>query len=137
MRSLKPSREMAHAHPIPEWFSGPVFIQPMNEDSEATGLEILGVFFDAGARTLPHTHSTDQLLYFFDGEGIVGTQDDKHLYQAGGMAMIPAGEWHWHGAVPTSPAGHLSIRPGGPSSWPPDVPMLSWDEYMDGAGEPS
>lgn len=137
MRSLESSRELAHPHPKPEWFSGPVFVQPMNEGSDATGLEILGVFFDAGARTLPHTHSTDQLLYFLEGEGIVATQADKRLYGAGGMAIIPAGEWHWHGAVPDSPAGHLSIRPGGPSSWPPSVPMLDWDKYMEGVDEQS
>ena len=137
MRSLEPSREQARPHPKPEWFSGPVLIQPMNEESEATGLEILGVFFEAGARTLPHTHSTDQLLYFLEGVGVVGTQDDKEIYEKGGMAVIPAGEWHWHGAVPTSPAAHISIRPGGPSAWPPEVPMLDWDDYMEGTGEPS
>lgn len=132
VRSLEPSRESAHPHPVPEWFSGPVYVQPMTEDDQATGLEILGVFFDAGARTLPHTHSTDQLLYFIEGVGVVGTQGDTQVHTPGGMAFIPAGEWHWHGAVPTSAAGHLSIRPGGPSAWPPDVPMLDWDTYMDG-----
>lgn len=133
MRSLEPSRELAQPHPRPEWFSGPVNIQPMNEDDDAIGLEILGVFFDAGARTLPHTHTTDQLLYFLDGVGVVGTIGEKQIYAAGGMAIIPAHEWHWHGAAPDSPTGHLSIRPGGPSAWPPDVPMLDWDTYMDGA----
>jgi quercetin dioxygenase-like cupin family protein len=48
------------------------------------------------------------------------------------MAVTPAGEWHWHGATPDQPTAHLSIRPGGSSSWPPDVAMEDWDTYMDG-----
>lgn len=88
MRSIDARRELAHPHPHPEWFSGPVWIQELNDAPEATGLEIFAVFFDPGARTLPHTHSTDQLLYFLDGEGVVGTQGDP---------SVPAG---WHGGHP-------------------------------------
>jgi quercetin dioxygenase-like cupin family protein len=135
MRTLEASRELAHPHPRPEWFSGPVSIQELNDATEAPGLELIAVFFDAGARTLPHTHSTDQLLYFLEGEGVVGTQGDRRRYRAGGMAVIPANEWHWHGAVPASPTCHLSIRPGGPSVWTPGVPMHDWDAYMSGMDE--
>lgn len=133
MRAVDARREDAHPHARPGWFSGPVAIQELSEASDAPGLEIFAVFFDPGARTLPHTHSTDQLLYFLEGEGVVGAQGDRRVYRPGGMALIPANEWHWHGATPTSAMCHLSIRPGGPSSWAPDVPMHDWDEYMTGA----
>lgn len=133
MKSIVASRESAHPHPKPGLFSGPVFIQELNDAVEAPGLEILAVFFEAGARTIPHAHSTDQLLYFVEGEGIVGTRTARRLYGPGGMAVIPANEWHWHGATPTSAMCHLSIRPGGPSTWAPDVPMHDWDTYMAGA----
>lgn len=132
MRTVKALRASATPHVRPEWFSGPVYVQSLNEASEAPALEILAVFFEAGARTMPHTHSTDQLLYFLEGEGIVGTLADRRLYRTGGMAVIPANEWHWHGATPASGTSHLSIRPGGPSVWAPDVPMNDWDSYMDG-----
>ena len=135
MRTIEALRASASPHPRPEWFSGPVFVQPLNEASEAPGLEILAVFFDAGARTMPHTHSTDQLLYFLEGEGVVGTQADRRRFRAGGMAIIPAEEWHWHGAIPASSTCHLSIRPVGPSVWAPEVPMHDWDAYMDGVHE--
>jgi quercetin dioxygenase-like cupin family protein len=133
MRSVEASRERAHPHPRPEWFSGPVLIQELNEADEPRGLEVFAVFFDAGARTMPHTHSTDQLLYFLEGEGIVGTTTERRLFREGGMVVIPSAEWHWHGATPTSSVCHLSIRPGGPSTWSPEVPMLDWETYMDGA----
>jgi quercetin dioxygenase-like cupin family protein len=132
MFSIEADRERAHPHARPEWFSGPVWIQELNEAAEATGIELFAVFFDPGARTLPHTHSTDQLLHFVSGEGVVGTEHDRVRFRAGGTALIPANEWHWHGATPTSSACHLSIRPGGSSSWAPDIPMRDWDTYMEG-----
>ena len=89
---------------------------------EPQGLEVFAVFFEAGARTMPDLHSTEQLLYFVDGEGIVGTASERRLFRPGGMVIIPAEEWHWHGATATSAVCHLSIRPGGPSTWVPEVP---------------
>jgi quercetin dioxygenase-like cupin family protein len=133
MRSLEISREAAHPHSRPEWFSGPVWIQVLRETAEPTDLEIFAVFFDAGARTMPHTHATEQLLYFVDGEGVVGVEGARRLYRPGGMAVVPANTWHWHGATPTSSMTHLSIRPGGPSVWAPEVAMRDWDTYMEGA----
>ena len=135
MRTVEALRAAASPHPRPEWFSGPVSVHALNEASESPALEILAVFFEAGARTMPHTHATDQLLYFLEGEGVVGTQAERRRYRAGGMAVVPANEWHWHGATPTSGTVHLSIRPGGPSVWAPEVPMHDWETYMDGATE--
>lgn len=137
MNTLEASRDRAEPHPRPEWFSGPVHIQTLNAADDAQGLELFAVFFDAGARTIPHTHSTDQLLYFLEGEGVVGTWTERRIYRAAGMAFIPANEWHWHGATPATPTCHLSIRPGGPSVWAPEVPMHDWDTYMAGAREAS
>jgi quercetin dioxygenase-like cupin family protein len=130
VRSISAWRGLAVPVPQPERFSGPVFVHELSAAADPEELEILAVFFDAGARTLPHIHRTAQLLYFLDGEGVVGTREARRLYRTGGMAYIPAGEWHWHGATPTLAMGHLSIRPGGPSSWPPEVPLEDWDSYM-------
>lgn len=135
MRSLEVNRHDAHPHPRPEWFSGPVHVQDLRETSDASDLEIFAVSFDAGARTLPHTHSTEQLLYFVDGQGVVGVEGSRRRYGPGGMALIPANTWHWHGATPTGPMTHLSIRPGGPSTWAPEIPMGDWDSYMAGVAD--
>jgi quercetin dioxygenase-like cupin family protein len=135
MMSIQASRELATPHPRPEWFSGPVHVQTLSDGQGSTDLEILAVYFDAGARTKPHTHSTEQLLYFLEGEGVVADAERGRRYGPGGMAVIPAGEWHWHGATAERATCHLSIRPGGPSSWAPDVPIGNWDSYMDGVEE--
>jgi quercetin dioxygenase-like cupin family protein len=132
MESIEPSRSHARPHPHPEWFSGPVSVHALNDKHEAIELEILAVYFGASSRTKPHTHSTDQLLLFLEGEGVVADRSSRRRYRAGEMAIIRAGEWHWHGATPDGPMCHLSIRPGGPSAWPPEVPMEDWDTYMEG-----
>lgn len=133
MKTIEAARDKAEPHPRPEWFSGPVFVQTLNEGATALEMEILAVFFDPGARTIPHTHATDQLLYFLDGEGVVATRAERRIYRAGEMAVVHADDWHWHGATLSSSTCHLSIRPGGPSVWAPDVPMYDWDTYMAGA----
>jgi quercetin dioxygenase-like cupin family protein len=132
MESIRPSRELARPHPSPDWFSGPVFVQTLNDSHEPTELEILAAYFDAGSRTKPHTHSTEQLLYLIEGEGMVADRMKRRRYRPGGMAVVPAGEWHWHGATADHATCHLSIRPGGPSTWPPDVAIEDWDMYMEG-----
>jgi quercetin dioxygenase-like cupin family protein len=136
METIVPSPSSAAPHPRPEWFSGPVHIQTLRDGGEPRELEVFAVYFDAGSRTKPHTHSTEQLLVFLEGEGIVADRTTRRRYRAGGLAVVPAGEWHWHGATADSAAAHLSIRPGGPSAWPPEVEMGDWDTYMEGADEP-
>lgn len=135
METIVPSRSSATPHPHPEWFSGPVFVHTLNDGGEPPEIEVLAVYFDAGARTKPHTHTTDQLLVFLEGEGVVADRSVRRRYRSGGMAVVPAGEWHWHGATPETGTFHLSIRPGGPSAWPPEVAMGDWDTYMEGADE--
>ncbi len=104
-------------------FSGEVRIQELNSARGEGEIEVLAVFFEPGVRTVPHTHATDQLLYFVEGEGVVGTAEERRLFRSGEMALVPAGGWHWHGATPASPMCHLSVRPAGPSSWPPEVAL--------------
>jgi quercetin dioxygenase-like cupin family protein len=126
-------RALAPPTTHPERFSGPVFVHDLQKSSDSSELEVAAFFFDPGARTVPHRHTTGQLLYFLDGEGIVGTHQERRLFRTGAMAYIPADRWHWHGATPTSGASHLSIRPSGSSAWPPDVAMDNWETYMTGA----
>lgn len=131
MQPIRPSRELATPHPKPEWFSGPVYVHTLTGAEAPSELEVFGVYFDAGSRTKPHTHSTDQLLYLLEGAGVVAGRTSRRRFRPGEMAVIPAGEWHWHGATLDGPMAHLSIRPGGPSAPPPDVAMEDLDGVED------
>ncbi|MEE9277028.1 MAG: cupin domain-containing protein [Dehalococcoidia bacterium] len=68
------------------------------------------VQFAAGARTLPHRHTSDQILYVLAGIGKVGAAQEERVISAGDFAFIPAHEDHWHGAADTgSPMSHIAI----------------------------
>ena len=73
-------------------------------------LTVTNVQFAAGARTLLHTHTCDQVLYVTAGIGKVADADGEQIISIGDAAVIPANVPHWHGASDTgSPFSHLSI----------------------------
>lgn len=127
MHVVKPDRSAAQPPDRPEYFSGAVRMHHLVRPEEPGRVELIGVFFEAGARTIPHAHATDQALYILEGEGIVATERERRIVRAGEIAVIPAGAWHWHGATRDSAMAHLSMRPAGPTDW--TVERKDWDEY--------
>lgn len=67
------------------------------------------VSFAAGAKNHFHTHSSDQILFALDGEGIVANEQEEIVMNEGDTALIPAGEKHWHGATDGSAFSHISL----------------------------
>ncbi len=124
---VKAQRQHAVAPERPEYFSGTVRLQYLTRPADAGKVELIAVFFEAGARTIPHIHSTDQALYVVEGEGIVATERGRRIIQPGDIAIIPANTWHWHGATRTSAMLHISMRPAGPSNW--QVEKRDWEQY--------
>ncbi|HLW60994.1 MAG TPA: cupin domain-containing protein [bacterium] len=125
--------QAARAHPpgSPENFSGTARFQDLHATKDARGIDMVAVFFAPGARTRPHVHKTYQALHIVEGEGIVATEQERRLIRPGDIVVIPAGQWHWHGATPTSAMCHISTRPVGPTDW--SVPLRDWDTYAEGA----
>ena len=131
MRIATIDRDAAGPPPNAAWFpGGPVRMQAIN-NPETDGVQMLSVWFDAGARTRPHIHVCDQILHVVEGEGVVATADEKRIIRVGDVVIVPEGVWHWHGATPDSAMCHLSIKPPGPTDW--DQPFEDWDAYMEGA----
>jgi quercetin dioxygenase-like cupin family protein len=99
-------------------------MQRLVSRDQSQDLELIAVFFDNGARTKPHIHSTDQVLITIEGTCVVASESGhRHLHE-GEYAFTPAGNWHWHGAAPGESACHISIRKPGPTDW--DVPKHNW-----------
>ncbi len=98
-----------------EYFVGEVRVQPIV--SPAEGIDIIVVRFSAGARTYLHSHAVPQVLHCIEGRGILATEHERNVVGPGDIVHVPAGEMHWHGAVPDSAFVHLSIRPPGESTW--------------------
>jgi len=111
------------------YFDGEVYTQDIVGPSESQEVELLAVFFSAGARTRPHIHEHDQVLQFIEGQGIVATETEKQTFTAGDVVTIPAGVWHWHGATRDTPTCHISIKAPGPTNW--NVEEKNWASGYD------
>jgi quercetin dioxygenase-like cupin family protein len=101
-----PAKEERTDAPI---FRGEVYRTPAVSDQESKDISVGVVRFAAGGRNVLHTHTSDQILYVTEGEGIVATEQEEHVVRAGDVAVIPAGEHHWHGATEHSGMTHLAI----------------------------
>ncbi|MDQ7800601.1 MAG: cupin domain-containing protein [Armatimonadota bacterium] len=127
MLLLKPERGKAGAPERPQDFAGPVWMQALRRTDQPGAVEVVAVFFEEGARTRPHVHSTDQVLVFLEGEGVVATETERRVVQAGEVVWVPAGTWHWHGANKGRSCCHLSIKPPGPTDW--NAPLRDWEDW--------
>ncbi len=109
------------------YFEGFVRTHMLVGDGQSKQLELLAVYFDAGARTRPHVHEKDQVLYFVQGQGIVATDQERQVCSPGDVVTVPGGTWHWHGATRDQAMCHVSIRQPGSTNW--DVDQKNWAEY--------
>src|SRR5260221_14782006 len=80
------------------YFDGEVKTLQLVGPNESNEVELLAVYFSAGARTRPHTHEQDQILQIIEGQGIVATETEKLLVAAGGLVSGPPGTRRWGGA---------------------------------------
>ena len=108
-------------------FEGRVRTRMLIGSDQSRELELLAVYFDAGARTRPHIHEKDQVLHFVQGRGIVATENERKICSAGDVVTVPGGTWHWHGATRNEAMCHISIRQPGSSNW--DVDLKDWSDY--------
>jgi quercetin dioxygenase-like cupin family protein len=110
-----------------DYFSGEVYMQEIVPESDSKEVTVAAVFFENGARTLPHIHPTDQILSVVEGTCVVADENGLQELPTGGFAVVTAGEWHWHGAKRGTSACHLSIKAAGETNW--SVPKRDWDHH--------
>jgi quercetin dioxygenase-like cupin family protein len=77
--------------------------------SDSAQFRMSELTFRDGARTKMHVHDSEQVVLVTDGEGIVATATDEQRIGVGDVALIPAGEPHWHGAPPDGAFTQWSI----------------------------
>ncbi len=106
------------------YFDGEVKTLQLVGPEDSNEVELLAVYFNAGARTRPHIHEQDQILQIIKGQGIVATETEKLMVSEGDVITIPAGTWHWHGARQNAAMSHVSIKRPGPSNW--EVEQKNW-----------
>lgn len=106
-------------------FTGDVTLKRLVWAGDSAEVELLGVWFSAGARTKPHIHDVDQVLHVLEGTCAYGDENGVILVPAGEIFTVPKNVWHWHGATPDAPMMHLSIRKmGNSTNW--EVEEKNW-----------
>jgi quercetin dioxygenase-like cupin family protein len=94
-----------------EWFTGAVRIDSPFQRSAPARVAGAVVTFEPGARTAWHTHPLGQTLIVTSGSGRVqragGPIED---IRPGDVVWIEPGEWHWHGASPTTAMTHIAVQ---------------------------
>ena len=102
----------------PSNFVLPATTQRLAGADEGLAVRLYRVAFDAGARTYWHAHDDVQLLYGLSGRCVVVDRGGDELFVGpGDLAVIEAGEEHWHGAAPESSGAHLAINLGVRTTW--------------------
>lgn len=92
------------------------------------------VTFDAGARTVWHTHPVGQILIYTAGVGRVGKWGEPaQTVYPGDVVWFEPGEKHWHGADETVGASHIALvesENGATTDW---MEPVTNDQYALGA----
>tara|TARA_Y100000817_G_scaffold118094_1_gene92559 strand:- start:2218 stop:2577 length:360 start_codon:yes stop_codon:yes gene_type:complete len=81
--------------------------QPLAPSSDDFNCSIVN--FGTGVKNKFHVHESDQILIVTEGKGIVVTESLESELAVGEVVFAPAGEKHWHGAVPGSTFSHITI----------------------------
>lgn len=111
IKATEMKAEEAKGAMIPSSSQGKIYRQtPVTEN--IAGMNIGIVNFNPGSRLNFHTHEFAQVLIFTAGVGIVATEKEEQVCTTGDIAVIPAGENHWHGATVDAPCTHIAIFRG-------------------------
>ncbi|WP_088348224.1 MULTISPECIES: cupin domain-containing protein [Rhodomicrobium] len=95
----------------PDYFTGTVFQDVINEAPAPARVRALRVSFEPGARTNWHTHPLGQTLHVLSGVGRVQAEGGPlREILPGDTVWISPGEKHWHGAAPGHAMVHLAIQ---------------------------
>jgi quercetin dioxygenase-like cupin family protein len=82
-------------------FSGRVALEMLDEATSPERADMVRVHFFDGAITNWHSHPGGQALLVVSGVARIGTEDETRLdLEPGSFISAPAGERHWHGAMP-------------------------------------
>lgn len=106
-----PAGSRPSTRPNPDYFTGDVWMDPVNSASAPARLNATVVRFDPGARTAWHTHPFGQTLYVLAGKGLICRRGDRpQTILPGDTVWFDPGEEHWHGASPDVGMTHLAMQ---------------------------
>lgn len=91
-------------------FTGKVKVFPLGDKDALPSVSKGLVRFEAGARTVWHTHPVGQMIIIVDGVGRVQQEGGEIVkVYAGDAVWFPAGVKHWHGADENQAMSHYAL----------------------------
>jgi quercetin dioxygenase-like cupin family protein len=92
-----------------DYFTGAVWMDPIQDAPPPARVRAVRVTFEPGARTFWHTHPLGQTLHVVSGTCRVQTWGGP-VREAGpgDTVWISPGEKHWHGAAPETGMVHIA-----------------------------
>lgn len=129
---FRPDENEAQPTPTPQYFTGAVKMQNFGVAAGAKDVAAIAVHFPQGARTRPHTHTTEQVLHFVRGNGFVHMAgEDERRVPEGTVVIVPAGAVHMHGATDDGPTCHVALWASqGETNWEPDGVPADWARWQ-------
>ena len=121
-------QDVPHAAGDARSFVGSVHTRKQAEADAAAPVVVYHVEFEPGARTNWHAHSGAQWLLVVEGRIRVQTwgQPSQDI-AAGDVVVIPPGEKHWHGALPTARGVHFALNVNSTTEWMEPVTDQQYD----------
>jgi hypothetical protein len=93
------------------------------------GLDARFVQLGPGSRSRPSLSASGRLVQVVSGEGVVAGPEERVVVVAGDTVVVPAGEWHWHGALPHVAVVLLIVEAPDDVSW--NVAERDWSVGYD------
>ena len=94
----------------PDYFTGPVRVDPLFQAGDAARVSGGHVRFEPGARSAWHTHPLGQTLIVTSGLGWAQAEGGPiEEIRPGDVVWFPPELKHWHGATPTTAMTHIAI----------------------------
>ncbi|MFH8258306.1 (R)-mandelonitrile lyase [Streptomyces roseolus] len=94
-----------------QWVDGAAWVEEVAAPEGPSRVRVDIVHFAPGARTVWHRHPLGQVLHVTQGAGLVQCRGGAvESIRVGDSVRIAPGEWHWHGAAPTTFMTHLAVQ---------------------------
>ncbi len=92
-------------------FTGAVKLERLVAAQAPARVQMARVSFDAGARTVWHTHPFGQAIHVLSGVGRAQSRGGAvREIRPGDTVWFAPGEEHWHGATPDTAMVHLAVQ---------------------------
>lgn len=107
-----------------EHYTGQVWMDVLAQPDALNPISMARVYFSPGARSDWHQHPRGQVIHVTEGVGLIQERGGVvRTIRAGDTVVAAPGEWHWHGASPTTMMTMIGVQEA-----VPDEPVVTWGE---------